>query len=145
MLTTKTICALLLGGAIGVGGTVAVPKVKKVSARQEVAKPKGERALAASRPRVVRPEPAQPAPILDCPLIGSPFAAEPNPIALPMIPPPPLGSGTFDGPIPNVWGGGSALLPPPNFPGAVPEPDAWALWIGGFGLVGLSFRRRRVA
>lgn len=30
-------------------------------------------------------------------------------------------------------------------PGAVPEPAAWALMIGGFALVGASLRRRKVA
>lgn len=32
--------------------------------------------------------------------------------------------------------------PPPN-PGAVPEPAAWALLVGGFGLAGAALRRRR--
>lgn len=141
MIGWKAWCALLLGGAVGVTGTVTVQKKVSAKPRAAVVQRIEHRA---SNPKVAGSNPARSA-ILDCPLIGSPFAAEPNTIALPMIPPQPLGSGTPDGSIPGVWGGGSALLPPPNFPGAVPEPDAWALWIGGFGLVGLSFRRRGVA
>lgn len=32
-----------------------------------------------------------------------------------------------------------------RFSGAVPEPSAWALMIGGFGLVGFALRRRQAA
>lgn len=44
-------------------------------------------------------------------------------------------------------GGGEVVITdpnaPPSGPGAVPEPAAWAMMIGGFGIVGMSMRRRR--
>jgi hypothetical protein len=135
------LCLAIFGAGVGTG--VVAPAVKKQVSAKATAKPKGERVRTASRPRVVSPEPARPAPrIIDCPVIGSPYGLEPPAIALPMIPPPVLGSGT---PVatPGVWGVWPAPTPaPPNFPGAVPEPGAWMLWIGGFGLVGMSVRRR---
>jgi len=33
-------------------------------------------------------------------------------------------------------------LPPPT-PGAVPEPGTWAMFLGGFGLMGAAIRRRK--
>lgn len=48
----------------------------------------------------------------------------------------------------NPFFGGPALLTISDGSGtgsAVPEPASWAMLIGGFGLVGASLRRRRVA
>jgi hypothetical protein len=39
----------------------------------------------------------------------------------------------------SVAGG---ALPPPT-PGAVPEPGTWAMFLGGFGLMGAAIRRRK--
>lgn len=143
MLTTKTICALLLGGAIGVGGTVAVQKTRPPVVKHQSKKVSQRAPQHKAKPPAFRSLPSKGPALLDCPVIGSPFSVEPNAIALPSIPPPVLGSGTSVA-WPGVWGGGgfAPVAPPPNLP-AVPEPDAWALWIGGFGLVGLSMRRRR--
>lgn len=139
VLGTRELCALLLAGGMGATSVVAVQKTKPAVAKAS-AKPKGERVRTASRPRVARPEPAAPAPILDCPLVGSPFSAEPNPLALPALPPVDLGGGTWAQP-PGVWGGGSALPSPPTSLPVVPEPGRWAMLLSGFGLVGLSLRR----
>lgn len=146
MIGTKELCALLLGTSLGVGGTVAVKH--KVSPKPPAtAKAKGERVRTASRPRVVRPEPARPAPhILDCPITGSPFAAVPVPGLTVPAPLPPLGAVVWS---PFLQTGGAAIAPnqpaPPTSPPAVPEPDAWLVWIAGFGLVGLSLRTRKAA
>jgi len=44
--------------------------------------------------------------------------------------------------ITSVMGGDAALSGNLSFAAAVPEPTAWAMMIGGFGLVGFSLRRR---
>ncbi|MDO6414287.1 PEPxxWA-CTERM sorting domain-containing protein [Sphingomonas sp. BIUV-7] len=33
--------------------------------------------------------------------------------------------------------------PPPTIPSAIPEPATWAMFIGGFGLIGVGMRRRQ--
>lgn len=141
MIGTREICALLLGGAVGVGGTVAV---HKVSPKPPVAKAKGKPGVPqASRPRVVRPEPAlRPASptILDCPTPapGSPWAAIPT-IPVPLPPMGGAGAAAFPG-----GGGGAGAHPYPPAPpsSAVPELAAWAMMVSGFGLVGAAMRRR---
>lgn len=41
-------------------------------------------------------------------------------------------------------GGGPGVIDRPGGPGsAIPEPESWALMIGGFGLTGVALRRRR--
>lgn len=39
----------------------------------------------------------------------------------------------------------AAVVEPPVVEAGVPEPSAWAMMIGGFGLVGVAVRRRRTA
>jgi len=51
------------------------------------------------------------------------------------VPPPP----------PVVEPGGDQSTPPPGGAGPVPEPAAWSLMLGGFGLAGAALRRRRTA
>ncbi len=135
-LTTAKICALLLGGAVaGSYGTVAVQKAKA-----PVAKVKGKPGKAAAKRAVVSPStvrPASPPSILDCPfpsvpaLDGSleyrlePAWSEPWPQGSFVTAQPPLNGGTF----------------PPASP-HVPEPDVWVMLVAGFGLVGVSLRKK---
>jgi hypothetical protein len=71
---------------------------------------------------------AAPAPALFAPAIGGPIFAS-------CCGGPGGGGGPPSQPPPNQ--------PPPNQPPAVPEPATWAMMIAGFGIAGLSLRRRR--
>ncbi len=141
----KIICYLVAGGVVG--HTVPPLVKKKVSPRQEVAKAKGERAVASpSRPRVGRVENRNPpAPrILDCP-IGSPFALEPVPGFTLPAPSLPLGAVALGQPgAGGVWPAPNRHTPP-TFPPAVPDAPTWAQLVAGFGLIGLSLRTRKAA
>jgi len=50
------------------------------------------------------------------------------------------GGGGGGGGIPGIPGGGGG-----GSPGAVPEPDSWAMMLTGFGLIGFLLRRRKPA
>lgn len=142
MIGTKELCALLLGTSLGVGGTVAV-KHKQHSPRKEVSKAKqpGKRASNSS-PVVRQPAPRPAATLLDCPLPAPSLGGQG--FTFP-APPSPFGAVGWGSPQPGpVW-----ISPNnhtgPTFPPAIPEPDAWAMLVAGFGLVGLACRRRKVA
>ena len=131
----KAFCALLFGAGVGTGYVAPVVK-KHVSAP----KLKGERVAKASRPRVVRPEPAPPAPILDCPVSGFSISDSAPYAPFGALGTVELGSGAGAvGPFVPPADGSAA----PNFPPSVPEPAAWVFLVSGFGLVGLSLRKRK--
>jgi hypothetical protein len=139
-MTLKEMCALLLAGGMGIGGTVAVQQAKAPG------KPAASRpAQAAAKP--ARPRPAAPrAAIEDCPLVVVPrLSPLPEMAANPMTP----FAGSLPAPAalpspPGGGGGGNPLPPDLLPPGAapIPEPAAWAMLVSGFGLVGLALRRR---
>ena len=156
MLTTKTICTLLLGGAaLGVGGTVAVQKHS--SPKREVGRPAevkgkpGVRPLSGAngaRPGQPRQPPASPPRILDCPAPSpslGPGAWAPPVASAPSLPPADAMPWRPLPPFGPPGGGGGIAPPPPGFPPAVPEPGTWATLLAGFGLVGLSLRRKAKA
>lgn len=152
MLTTKTICALLLGVGIGAGGAVVVqksnaPKREVGNPAKASGKPGG---LTTSRARVGRPEnraspacPIMPR-ILDCPSPAPSLG--PGIWETPSVSPLPPSNPGDTAARPPLWpgGGGVVTAPPPIFPPApgIPEPAQWAMTIAGLGLVGLSLRRR---
>jgi len=68
----------------------------------------------------------------------------------PVVTPPDTGGPgqpPFVAPPPGPPGGPDRppVQPPETPPGGVPEPASWALMILGFGAVGASLRRRRMA
>lgn len=144
----KTLCALFMGGSLGVGGTVAVQEVKApkpaVVSHKRATKP-----VVARKAPITRHKPAALSSSLlsDCPL--------PSAVIGPVGGVPSLSTsyhpvGPFS-PLPlepdHWWYGGGALppvAPPPTDPG-IPEPATWMFLVSGFGLVGLSLRRRAVA
>lgn len=146
MIGTREICALLLGTSLGIGSTVAVqqakpkPSVARHLKQEPVSLARAERPAKKS---TVRSHVG--ARILDCPAHGLPFSAEPIPFTLlPPLTQADSGAPGFSPLLPGVGGGGIApSLPPTPSPG-VPEPAGWALMLGGFGLIGLACRRRRV-
>lgn len=129
-----------MGGALGVAGTTvvtnkaaptAVAKKAPVKKRSPVVK---KSALPAGLPTSNL--------LADCPIV-SPF----SPVGVPS-----LGDISTGGPLvpiypfePRpVYGWESPLTPSgPNVPG-IPEPATWAMFITGFGLVGMSLRKKQV-
>lgn len=144
-------CAAVLGA--GTAGYNAPPVVKKIKEQVSPKKlAKGERAVRpTSRPRVVRIETAlPPAPqssttiIAPCPTPGISFAEN---LKIPPIEDPKENESDWSwiptGFAPPAWfGGGSPSRPITPGPG-IPEPFAWSMLITGFGMVGVSMRRRR--
>ena len=146
MIGLKDICAYLLAAGLGAGGVVMV---QQVSPPAQVAK--GERvARTAARSAAHRAVPAPSICIEAMPLTAPQLALVPLPefggaatpwapaegpggVALPVPPGP-----TFPPPVwPPIGQPPIAPLPP-----AVPDAPAWALLVAGFGLVGVSLRRR---
>ncbi len=141
MLTTKTICTLLLGAGLGAGGVTVTHKVTDAPKRVS-AKVQGKRvAKTAPASGAHRAVPASPS-ILDCPA-PAPSLGPGVWASVPALADPPRLSA--EGP-PSWPGGGGGILPPspptPS-PPAVPEPGAWAMLVAGFGLVAVSLRRKR--
>jgi hypothetical protein len=144
LMGTKELCALLLGTTVGIGGTVTVQKTRPPVVKHQSKKVSQRAPLHKAKPPAFRSLPSKGPALLDCPLIGSPFSTEPNPFVLPTPLPPGFGGNIVGAPLsPPVWGGvGRApVLPPPM----IPEPGAWAMWIAGFGLIGLACRRWKAA
>lgn len=136
----KTLCALFMGGALGVGGTVTVqkaadPKPAVVKAKPRVAKP----ATRNQSLQVARPSSSL---LSDCPLPSadiSPFGGSVSPVPGWSFPP------MYDQFVEGGWiFDPSFPIHPPTSP-TVPETSAWGLMIGGFGLVGIVARRRALA
>jgi hypothetical protein len=144
MLTTAKVCALLLGTTVlNVGGTVVV--MKEVQHRKTNASASVPKKVKTTTPRpkkVTSRPPAEPSSLKDCPTAS-----------------PSLGSGDWKVPpltteltafltegrtpprgiLPPEWIVIDPGLPP--IPG-IPAPDTWVMMVAGFGLVGLSFRRK---
>ena len=151
--TTAKICALLLAGA---GSVVAVqqarPAIAKVKAKYKPAVHRAVAAPAREIPRVVTPAcPSMAAPLgggfaalgpmqgVDIPALGTPMQTPPSGIYFPGgggIPYYPGGGGGGYTPVDPVPGPGPDPIP------GVPAPANWAMMLTGFGLVGVSLRRR---
>lgn len=134
--------SLLMGGALGVAGTtvvtnnaapVAAVKKAPVKKRSPVAK---KSALPAGLPTSNL--------LADCPIV-SPF----SPVGVPPLGGVSTGGQQLLGPVYPfeslpVYGWESSLTPSgPKVPG-IPEPATWAMFIIGFGLVGMSLRKKQV-
>jgi hypothetical protein len=129
-------CVLLFGA--GSVTTVAVQEARKAPA----AKASKPAPAAKARPASVKPRaqlPREPHCIQVWPSVVVPDL---RPIEIT-----PFGQGATPLLALSEGPGGAILLPPPGptippaLP-AIPEPDAWAMLIAGFGLVGLAMRRR---
>ncbi len=147
MIAVKEICALLIAGGLGAGGTLAVQQVKKPAAVRKASKP--------AQYSPVRHAPASAAPraMNDCPAQVAGLA---EPMQLAPIPPmdvapgldisrTPLSMATGHGPGTSLpgdigTGGQNGGVTPIIIPG-VPEPYSWAMLVTGFGLIGLAMRR----
>ena len=121
--------------AIFTAGTVTPPAIQKVQKRIAVKQPSNKKPAVQQAVRPPSPAPA-PQPIMDCPMPSVPsfdgsleYRTEP----LWAAPQPPV----FDAGG-GVWAGGGSSA-------AIPEPDTWVMLISGFGLVGLSLRKKVVA
>jgi len=138
------LCAMLFGGMIGSGSVMAVQKAKAVSPKVAHA-PKAKTGAGNPGSKAVRawnPAPAS-VTILDCPtpVIGSPWGIEPyQPAGLT----PPTPDALLPPHAVEQPGGGGVVLLPPSYSPAVPEPGAWAMFIVGFGLVGMAMRKTRL-
>lgn len=140
----KTLCALFMGGALGVGGTVVT---QQAAPKPAISKPAtGKKALQVrpDRPVVKRSlTPAAPPILFDCALPSASIGGLPIgsiPTASPRSPRPLLSGGYWDG------DDGFPLWPSsPNIPPVteVPEPASWAMLVAGFGLVGFAARKAR--
>lgn len=131
-------CAAVLGA--GTVGYHAPPVVKK--AKAYVAKAKGEPGKAAAPRAVVDRAPVRPAAptvILDCPMPSVPAIDGSLEYRLEPAWSQPWPHGSYAVAQPPI-GGGSGFFPP--VAPRVPEPGAWVMLIAGFGLVGLSLRKR---
>jgi hypothetical protein len=141
----KDICALLAAGSMGAGSVVAVQKATSHKASANVEKPTVSHTRKAQPVRKAYKLPSPGPAILDCPtpVIGSPWGIEHQPTGLT----PPMSDALLPLLPPAIEqpGGGGIVLLPPSYSPAVPEPGAWAMMIAGFGLIGCSMRRRRVA
>lgn len=135
--------ALLAGWGVGaLGGAVGTAQVDKAPATKAQAVKRAAPTTKA-RPRAVAPA-ATAFSIPDCPLPSAAIGS----LSLPEL----SGSGPLlappYSPFPQHWPEEHHWLPRPTPPGPispVPEPGAWAMMIGGFGLVGMSMRARRVS
>jgi hypothetical protein len=129
------LCSLIFGA--GVATQPVAEKVKSRAVAQKVA-PKAKPASAsraASKP--------QSASIMDCPTLV-PYSVMPNlaPI-LPLDKPQIVDLKTGENVTPPSGGNFVWSWRPPA--SAVPEPAVWGMMLSGFGLVGFSLRRRKVA
>ncbi|MFA5580533.1 MAG: PEPxxWA-CTERM sorting domain-containing protein [Paracoccaceae bacterium] len=133
---------IIAGIAVGGGGTIATKAVNDhLNAKKAaVTKPRPAKARKAPAPRPLALPSA--ALLSDCPLPSAginPFAdmaPEFSGSTWPAL--------TLSGvrPVEGGWFR-TPMNQPPTLP-AVPEPDAWAMMITGFGLIGLACRRRPV-
>jgi hypothetical protein len=144
----RDLCIALFGVSLGVGGTVGVTTVKqKAVARQEAAAPAKPRAVSRNHrapEKVAAPAcPIAPQRILDCPAPAPSLGNGTEGFDLVQLTPqaPPGGPSNPFTPWPGGGGGGVIISPPPG----VPAPKAWVMMIAGWGLVGLSLRRRPTA
>lgn len=139
MSAIREFCIALLGGAVGVTGTVGTT---------HVVKPKKAVVKHVKKPARQAPPPAPVIP--DCPTPSISMGAMSVPGGAYQLGEISDGLGiirqSFAGPILDYFvvpGPGEVPLGPP--PGAtVPEPATWAMLIAGFGMIGLSARRRTV-
>ena len=134
--------SVLLGSGLTVGGMHVAPKVQKPAKARTVAAKPVKRAPQPVTKAYTLPAPSM-ALLTECPLpSAAPHFSDSAPLA-------PFGGALVGGVALSPSNGGitafspPALVVPPPFTPAVPEPDTWGLLILGFGCVGLSMRRKK--
>lgn len=152
----KDVCALLAATSLGAGAVVTVPAVHKPT-RDKIAsaagyQPRKPVRSASVRPRMHQtvapsaPPTASSAAITDCAIPGAGIA----PSILPNLVEAPAGQfGSGMQPLhphPDdnpVFGPGNPAIADFPITNPVPEADSWLMFIAGFGLLGMSIRRRK--
>lgn len=133
------LCTALFAGPIGFTGGAIVTKSPTVKARPAVKSPAAKRPGASPVAKRWPIPQAQGTTILDCPSpgLGGYVMEATDIVTLPDLQPKPGRWVSFPGnpSFPIGGGGGSGGS-------AVPEPDTWGMMLMGFGLVGLSLRKR---
>lgn len=138
MIGMKDFCVALLGIGLGVGGT-QVAERSKPQKRQQASAPAQAQpgGVLPSVTRHARPGGG------DLVIFWAPGAAPfcpPSVATIPQVSAPGGWGSAPSAPGAGVWAGGGGVTRPS--PGGVPEIDTWAMLVAGFGLVGLSMRRR---